>query len=334
MPTILTPEEVKKRFGQMFSDRLVTMIDEKAGKARIVEMCMAQGPVEWDAVNRWRAGGIVERIDVHGNWLIMDTLLGEKDVKFGPVSTATGGQALKAVKVKDGIVETSWAGLAGASIGVGACLPQAKGVIKTEYENMMELGGSSEVHVKIFTPEMRHLIIGMDDTDSNTKGATWSLGLRLAMKMPDAIFLQHKIIQLNHHAPHKTTNCTSTAISFAVPPGKISSCIKFAEEFIADETVSDQTAIAVYSGLEIPPEAMKFGLRAKEIVLTIEEAEEAEKKTGIELIEISGPRGKIGALAAIGCFDLGLLSSGLMEDFQEYSSQSNNHIAKFAGKKF
>ena len=198
---------------------------------------------------------------------------------------------------------------------------------------MMELGGSSEIHVKIFTPEMRHLIIGMDDTDSSTKGATWSLGLRLGMKMPDAIFLQHKIIQLNHRAPHKTTNCTSTAVSFAVPPSKVSSCIKFAEEFIADETVSNQTGMAVYSGLEIPPEAMRFGLKAKEIVLTIEEAEETAKRASIDLRQITGPRGKIGSLAAIGCFELGLLSSGLMEDFREYSNQGDNHTVRPSGKR-
>ncbi|MEM4264855.1 MAG: hypothetical protein QW505_03640 [Thermoplasmata archaeon] len=328
MPETLTPDEVKKRFGQMFSDRLITMIDESAGKARIIEMCTALGPVEWDAVNRWRAGGIIERIDVHGNWLIMDTLLGEKEVKFGPVSTETGGQALKAVRVKNGIVETSWAGLAGASIGIGACLPQAKGVIRTEYEDMTKLGGSSEVHVKIFTPEMRHLIIGMDDTDNSTKGATWSLGLRLGLKMPDAVFLQHKIVQLNHHAPHKTTNCTSTAVSFAVPPNKVSSCVKFAEDFIADETVSDQTGMAVYCGLEIPPEAMRFGIRAKEVVLTIEEAEETAKKASVQLKQITGPRGKIGALAAIGCFELGLLSAGLMEDFREYAPQTDRRGQK------
>jgi len=319
MREILTPEEVRKRFGPMFSDGLITLVDESAGKVRIIEMCAAQGPVEWDAVNRWRAGGIVERIDVHGNWLIMDAIIGEKEVKFGPVSAESGGQALKGARVKDGVVETSWSGIAGASIGIGACLPQAKGVIRTEYEEMTALGGSNEVHVKISTPEMRQLTIGIDDTDSNEKGATWALGLNLAKSMPDAIFLQHKIVQLNHHVPHKTTNCTSTAVSFAVSPNKIAGAIRFAVDFVEDSTLSDQTSIATWTGIEIPEEILKFGLKAKEIILTIEEAEEAAKRNGIELREITGPRGKIGALAAIGCFDLGLLSSGLMEDFTEYS---------------
>lgn len=329
MSETLTPDEVRKRFGQMFSDRLITLVDEAAGKVRIIEMCTAQGPVEWDAVNRWRAGGVVERIDIHGNWLIMDSIIGEKEVRFGPVSSMTGGQALKGVRVKGGVVETSWAGLAGASIGIGACLPQAKGVIRTEYENISELGGSTEIHVKIFTPEMRHLVIGIDDTDSSEKGATWALGLNLARSMPDAFFLQHKIAQLNHHAPHKTTNCTSTAVSFAVLPGKVAGAIRYAEDFIEDGTVSDQTSMATWTGIEIPEEALRFGLRAKEIILTIEEADEVAKKSGIMLKEITGPRGKIGALAAIGCFDLGLLSSGLAEDFTEHQ----NHTAKDQSKK-
>lgn len=323
MRETLTPEEVKKRFGPMFSDRLVTLVDESAGKVRIIEMCTAQGPVEWDAVNRWRAGGIVERIDVHGNWLIMDSIIGERPVKFGPVSAESGGQALKGAHVRDGVVETLWAGVAGASIGVGACLPQAKGVIKTEYEEMMDLGGAKEVHVKIFTPELRHLLIGIDDTDSNEKGATWALGLNLARSVPDAIFLQHKIVQLNHHAPHKTTNCTSTAISLAVAPNKVASAIKYAVDFVEDNTVSEQTSVATWTGIEIPEEALRFGLKAKEIILTIEDAEDAAKKAGIDLREITGPRGKIGALAAIGCFDLGLLSSGLMEDFAEHHSHDD-----------
>jgi len=328
MPDVLTPDEVRKRFGQMFSDRLITLVDEAAGKARIIEMCTAQGPVEWDAVNRWRAGGIVERIDVHGNWLIMDALIGEREVRFGPVSEQRGGQALKGVSVKNGVVETSWAGIAGASIGVGACLPQAKGVIRTEYENISDLGGSAEVHVKISTPEMRHLIIGMDDTDSTEKGATWALGLNLARSMPDATFLHHKIVQLNHHAPHKTTNCTATAVSFAVLPNKVVPAVKFAADFIEDASLSDQTSMAVWTGIEIPEEVLRFGLRAKEVILTIDDADEAARKSGVELKELTGPRGKIGALAAIGCFDLGLLSSGLMEDFAEHQ----DHTAKPAQK--
>ncbi len=40
------------------------------------------------------------------------------------------------------------------------------------------------------------------------------------------------------------------------------------------------------------------------------------EQNGVRIIEITGPDGAIGAVAAIGCFDLGLRSAGLPEDFE------------------
>jgi len=320
MSEVLTPEQVRRRFGKMFAEGLITMVDEAGTRVRIIEKCSARGPVEWDAVNRLRAGGAIRRIEIRGCSLVMDAEIGEGEVHFGPVSADTGGQALKAVSVEDGIVTTSWVGLAGASIGVGACLPQASGVIETEYENLSELGGTAEVKVRIKTPEMRHLIIGLDDTDSDEKGATWALGLKLANEMPFGTYIQHKIIQLNHRAPHKTTNCTSTGVSFAVPPDKIADAVEFSRKFFLDGSYSDQTAMAIFAGLDVPKTAVEFGIKAKEKILTEEEATRVAEDADIQLIEISGPRGKIGALAAIGCFDLGMKSAGLPEDYDRFQS--------------
>jgi len=53
----LTPEDVKKRFGPLFAQKFLVMVDERAGKAEILEKCHARGTIEWDAMNRRRAGG-------------------------------------------------------------------------------------------------------------------------------------------------------------------------------------------------------------------------------------------------------------------------------------
>jgi methanogenesis imperfect marker protein 11 len=316
MAKILTPLEVKNRHGSMFSKRLITMVDEKANRAKIFEECCAQGPVEWDAVNRLRAKGVIEHIEVQGTTLIMDTKIGEGHVRFGPASRETGGQALKSVVVKGGKVETTWMGLAGASVGVGACLPQAEGVEKVEYLSDEQVGGSRMVELKITTPLHRRLIIGIDDTDTKEKGATWVLGLRLGREMPHGIFLSHKIVQLNPHAPQKTTNCAATAVSFAVAPEKIDDAIGWAKDYISKGTYSDQTSMAVYEGLEIPKKLVRFGADAKYTIMSIHDAEHAAEQNGIRVLEITGRRGSIGALAAIGCFDLGLYAAGLPEDFK------------------
>lgn len=316
MATILTPDEVRRRHGSLFSKRLITMVDEKAGRAKVFEECCAQGPVEWDAVNRLRAKGVVEHVEVLGTTLIMDARVGEGEVMFGPASRETGGQALKSLIVKDGKVETTWVGLAGASVGVGACLPQAEGVEKAEFLTDTLVGGAKKVEIRITTPLHRRLIIGIDDTDTKEKGATWVLGLKLGREMPHGVFLSHKIVQLNPRAPQKTTNCASTGVGFAVPPGEIKSAVAWAKDFVTRNTYSDQTSMAVYEGLEVPRTLVKYGANAKETILSIHDAEHAAKKAGVEIHEVTGRRGAIGAVAAIGCFDLGLYSAGLPEDFR------------------
>ncbi|MCJ7607520.1 MAG: hypothetical protein MUO94_06725, partial [Thermoplasmata archaeon] len=136
----------------MFARRFITMVDEKAGRAKLIEECCAQGPVEWDAMNRLRARGAIEHVEVMGTTLVMDTIIGEGPVRFGPVSKDTGGQALRSVVVKGDKVETTWLGLAGASVGVGACLPQAQGVEKIEFLSDEEVGGSRSVEIRLTTP--------------------------------------------------------------------------------------------------------------------------------------------------------------------------------------
>jgi len=316
MNRILTPEELRLRHGSMFAKRLITMVDEKSKKVRIFEECCAQGPVEWDAVNRLRAKGVVEHVEVQGTTLIMDARLGVGEVRFGPASKDTGGQALKAVEIKNGKVETTWMGLAGASVGVGACLPQAEGVEKVEFLSDEQVGGSRMVELRITTPLHHRMIIGIDDTDTKEKGATWVMGLKLAREMPHAIFLSHKIVQLNPHAPQKTTNCAATAMSFAVLPDQAAKAVAWAKDFVSKNTYSDQTAMAVFQGLDVPRRLVKYGADAKETILSIHDAEHAAGHHGVELHEVTGRRGLIGAVAAIGCFDLGLYSAGLPEDFR------------------
>lgn len=300
----------------MFAKRLITLVDEPAGRARVIEECCAQGPVEWDAVNRLRARGALEHVEVQGTTLIMDARLGEGEVRFGPASKNTGGQALKSVVVRGGKVETTWLGLAGASVGVGACLPQAEGVEKVEFLSDEEVGGSRAVELRLTTPLHRRLVIGLDDTDTKEKGATWVLGLRLAREIPHAVFLSHKIVQLNPDAPQKTTNCSSTAISLAATPDDVDKAIRWARDFVAANTYSSETAMAVFQGLDVPRSLVRYGAQAKETILSIHDAEHAADKAGLKLVEITGRRGLIGAAAAIGCVDLGLYSAGLPEDFK------------------
>jgi methanogenesis imperfect marker protein 11 len=299
----------------MFSLGFFTLVDEKNQIAKIIEHCTAKGPVEWDALNRMRAGGIVKKTYVDGNTLIMDAVIGEENVKFGPASKDVGAQALKSLKIMGEEVHTTWLGLAGASVGVGACLPQAPGVLRTMYSNLNGIGGANEVEITIVTRKTKRLLIGLDDTDSKEKGASWELMLKLMNSMPHATPITHKIIQLNPEVPEKTTSCVSIGASFAVEEKNLDKAVGYAASYVKNTTLSKHTSLAVFEGLKIPAEVQTFGKNAKTQIKTIEEAEEISENNKIQMIEITGRRGKIGALAAIGCFDSGLFSAGLIEDF-------------------
>ena len=48
----------------------------------------------------------------------------------------------------------------------------------------------------------------------------------------------------------------------------------------------------------------------------VEDAEKIAAESGVEIISVTGTGGIIGAVAAIGCADLGTEAAGVAEDFQ------------------
>jgi methanogenesis imperfect marker protein 11 len=316
MTVIMTPQEVTKKFGKLFCQGFHTLVDESNGVAQIIDECIARGPVEWDAVNRRRAGGVITGIRVDGYTLIMDAVIGEREVRFGPASSQTGGQGLKALVVDGDEVRTTWVGLAGASVGVGACLPQAEGTLRTEYPDNLRIGGANEVEVIIVTKKMIRVVYAVDDTDTRQEGATWVLMLKLGRSCPVGKFLEHKIIQLNPEVPYKTTNCVSVGISFAVEEKDLERLDDYVIGYIKEHTLSEDTALAIYRGLRIPEELERYGLEAKSRILRIEEARSVAERNDVRIVRITGERGTIGAVAGIGCFDMGLRSSALPADFE------------------
>ena len=58
----MTPDEVRAKYGRLSERRFFTMVDEKAGRAMVLEDCCARGPAEWDLMNIKRAGGVVEDV--------------------------------------------------------------------------------------------------------------------------------------------------------------------------------------------------------------------------------------------------------------------------------
>lgn len=316
MVQILTPEEVEGKYGRMFCKSFLTLVDEENGIAQIVERCSSQGPAEWDVVNRRRTGGVIDCIRMSSDMIVMDTVIGERELNFGPVSEDVGGQGIKSLKVEGDEVRTTWYGIAGASVGIGACIPQCRDVIRTEYPDDFKMGGAFRANVDIITPKMVRVIVGVDDTDTKEKGASWVTSMKLGLECPIGRFIEHKIIQLNPKAPNKTTNCCSTAVSFAVREEEVPKLIEYVVDFVKGETFSDDTVVTVFQGLRIPDTLREFGWSCKSVLYKPEDAIRVAEENGVQIISVTGMGGVIGAVAAIGCFDLGEKAAGIPEDFE------------------
>jgi len=289
----------------MFSQRFLTMVDTSKNVAEIIETCAVRGTIEWDAVNRCRAGGLLQWCEVEGTTMIMRARLGRSPIKFGPTDVEYGGQGLESVEVSGGTVGTKWAGCGGAGLGIAACLTQAPGVLYAVYptDDDMKVGGARANRVEISTPLYEKVTIGIDDTDNKEGGATWVLALK-ASKAAAAIegvqSLNLRLIQLFPKSPHKTTNCVSSAITFAAMPEAVDRLIDSVVSTVKAETRSDKTGIAVYRGIGIPPALNAFGWEIKKRLVTIEAVEEQAVSAGIRFAELfDNHEGRIGALAAI-----------------------------------
>lgn len=297
----LTPDEVKEKFGALFCRRLLVMTDEKKGIAEIHEQCHARGPIEWDHMNRRRAGGALISAKTEGTTMTMTAKIGSYPIRFGPSDTELGGQALEAVIVNGNEVSTSWAGAAGAGVGVAACLAQAPGVIRTEYESEgdLKVGGAHICRSRIVLPKYEKITFGIDDTDTKESGATWVLAMKCgeACEISGVFFLGMRIIQLNPKAPEKTTNCTGSVISFAVLPEKKAELIAFVKAFIEEKSVSPDTGICYYEGVVLPESP--YAKRIKTELLTKEEALNEAEKIGVTYIDSANGKGRIGALGAL-----------------------------------
>lgn len=310
----LFPDDVKKRFGPLFAQKFLVIVDERAGAAEIHEQCRVRGTIEWDAMNRRRAGGAVSRCEVEGSALIINARLGKYPVNFGSAAGDIGGQALEGVEVSGDEVITSWAGIAGAGVGVAACLPQAPGVIRTEYpsEEDLKVGGARTNHVRIVSPRYEKVCIGIDDTDTKTEGATWVMSLKCAeaCRIEGVEFLNMRLIQLNPAVPNKTTNCVSSALNFAVRPNKIPRLLEIVRTFVEKNTFSEDTGIACHHGIRDFSNA-SVAKRIKTEILTREEAEREADSLGIEYLDRTGGKGRIGALGAVVWGNRGTEAAGL-----------------------
>ena len=247
-----------------------------------------------------RASDIVLKAKRDGNRHTFLVKTGKSNLSLKPSLRAAG---IEEVSVEGDEVKVVHAGLAGAGVGAAMCRGMAEGVKRVE---LQDIGGGSKVgRATVVTPRMEKVVIGIDDTDTKDEGATWTLAHNIGAELARQgyQYLDHVTVQLYPHNPNKTQNCVAIALVFAVKPGEKDGLIQKVVELLKKDTLSDKTSIAVLNGLEVPDKLRSYSESAKKSMLTVEEAEKVAEDVGVELVEVTGSQGKIGALAALGMYN-------------------------------
>lgn len=302
---VLTPEELKKKYTDPWItpyEEILTITDSDEEKIELIEYHPCPIGSDWMITQYQRTSPIVKCARRDGNKHTYYLDVGKCDLKLIPSLQAAG---IVESSIEGDEIKIHHMGLAGAGVGAAMCRGKAKGVKRVE---IYEKGGGSKVgQACVITPKLHKLIIGIDDTDIPTEGATWTLANNIANEIQEEKgyrYLEHITCQLYPNNPNKTRNCVSIALTFAVRQSQKEDLIQTVVDKLKKTTLSENTAIAVWDKLYIPEEVEKYGMEAKKSMKYIDEAREIAKRNNIRVENVTGEAGLIGALAAIGLYNL------------------------------
>ena len=298
---ILKPDELKEKFTDPWVapyEKVLTMVD--GDKVEIIEYHPCISGSHW-LLNQYRNNSeLIDSAYRDGNKHVYSCHVGCAPLDLKASFNAAG---IDEIVIDGDEVKVTHAGLAGAGVGAGMCRGMGEGV---KYIELIETGGGSKVgKATVVTPKLQKVVIGIDDTDTKDAGATWTMAHNLGVELAGEgyEYLDHIIVQLYPHNPHKTQNCVSIALTFAVEESKKEELINRVIEILKRDTLSDKTAIAILEGLDIPEKLRKYSIATKSGMMDVETAEATAKELNIQLIAVTGEQGKVGALAALGLYN-------------------------------
>lgn len=208
---------------------------------------------------------------------------------------------LEKVVVKDGLVYQHIRTFGGPAYSLTEMMEQAEGVLDIKYKKKGDY-----VEGVVVTEALTHMAIGVDDTDNEDSGATFALTLSLldALASIEGVHrVSHNVGFLYPGVPFKTAGNAVSYIELGVKRTLVDSIIETAIEHVRSRTRSGETGMAVKVGLKSCPELVDFTRHARNGIVTLDEAQAVAKKSRIRTYEVTGKRGVIGAVAALGMME-------------------------------
>jgi len=232
-----------------------------------------------------------------GDLFVNQFKIGKVDAKLVPSFVPL---AVTEVKPLEKSVIVSYKGIGG---GPDLIRLFSSGALRCTERALNPHGKAFETEYKLY----KKVVIGVDDTDSSVKGATFNTALQLASILDKSSKDYHFLrltLSFNWPAnPVKTTNNASSALVFAVTPGKEQELVQDFEGLIRKYSISKETGMVVMTKVRAPDVLKAYARKVKREQVQVSEAFKAAEQAGIRTIPITGERGLIGATAVVGLVD-------------------------------
>lgn len=308
---IYTPDTLRKHMASkkwvMPYNRLTAVVDHKTNKVLYIE---EYGPANGIFVEGWRAihypltSPLVERTYREGSQTIVVLRQGRSALTIKPSFSPFG---ISSCRVSDSDVKIGFEGVGGAGVSAAYSRGMAKGVV--EVAVLQPGGGGQHGKSEVVIYKSKMLLMGIDDTDNETVGATYALVDSIAKEAEEKFgvrYFVHVNVQLYPYNPHKTKNCFSTVIGFVYADEEARvELISYFIDQLKQHTVSDQTAMAVFDGFTMSDTFIDYCRSLKFRMATdLLELKNLAQAEGVECFEITGERGLFGAIGALGFWDM------------------------------
>jgi methanogenesis imperfect marker protein 11 len=235
--------------------RIVALADEVGSQVELIEFFDCIGGAMWSQ-QHYAKSPLVKNVRCIGPTMRYMLTPGNVDLALEGSRFPAG---ISSCEVSPSEISVTYIGMGGGGVGAAACRSDAKGVMRSRCD---ESGGGKIAGSTIWLPRMQRLLIGVDDTDTPTEGATWTLVHNIAKSVENenSVYLSHTIVQL-YPVPYRTKNCVGLVAEFATtdPEELIKSFHRLLEKY----TLSEKTGMAVYRGFTPSLDLLAFGRSVK-----------------------------------------------------------------------
>jgi len=284
--------------------RIFTTLE--GNQIEIFHDCLSGACAAYCGFHHLLAGGAISKIERDGTLLRERAAIGVRETNVGlPPLPAV---AVNGIECDGEFIIQHIRCIGGPAYSLSDMMARAEGACRIEISR-----ASPTIEGKVWTRALRHITIGIDDTDSKDGGATFALALALLAHLSairGVLPIAHHVAMLNPSIYGKTAGNSASIIEIGAEPDQYSRVVERAIKFVAGESLSPEWGLAIRAGFTIPDGLREYGWLARSTVVTRPVAEAVAERFNAQLYGGNGVIGALGAVALSGLPNEILLDPG------------------------